>query len=112
MIILTIACPLHWKYFDSFSICVNFIFRFILFFFVAGPELSIFDRGLRDHEMVNIGKDLIIMGDVGAGGPPDKIFKLACSNRVCNWEKLEAKLYEPRSKFTAITIPDDFIDCN
>ena len=40
------------------------------------------------------------------------IFKFSCSNNDCKWDTLPEELKTPRSLFTAIVIPDDFIECN
>ena len=88
-------------------------------FFVSGPTLPIILGG---HEMVSIGYDLIVIG----GGPKTNglsglsglfnfnslIYKLSCSNHVCKWDKLQEELKTNRGYFTAIPLPDEFIDCN
>ena len=68
--------------------------------------------GLFGHEMVSIGYDLIVIGgDRGGGSFSGSIYKLSCSNFVCKWEKLQMELKVPRARFTAIPLPDDFINC-
>ena len=42
----------------------------------------------------------------------EKLYKLSCSNQVCNWETLSKELQMPRHFFTAIALPDDFVECN
>ena len=69
--------------------------------------------GLWGHEMVSIGYDLIVIGGIPIGGGySGSIYKLSCSNNVCKWDKLLTQLKVPRYDFTAIPLPNDFIECN
>ena len=68
-------------------------------------------KALAGHELVSIGYDLIVIGGWD-GSYSGSIYKLSCSNNVCNWDKLQTELKVPRYEFTAILLPDDFIDCN
>ena len=69
--------------------------------------------GLTGHEMLSIGYDLIVMGGTGdrGGYQNNSIYKLSCFNHVCEWEQLLLDLNIPREYFTAIPLPDNFLDC-
>ena len=70
-------------------------------------------KGLAAHEMVSTGYDLIVIGGLDTDDNlSGSIYKLSCSNLVCEWENLVVQLKVPRAFFTAIPLPDDFIDCN
>ena len=69
-----------------------------MFFIVAGPPLP---KGLAAHEMVSTGYDLIVIGGWDSGiNSSGSIYKLSCSNHVCEWETLVAQLKVPRFWFT------------
>ena len=80
-----------------------------LSFFVAGPSLP---KGLVGQEMVSIGYDLIVIGGYDGSSRSGSIYKFFCSNHICKWDKLPEELKTPRSFFTAILLPDNFIDCS
>ena len=65
-------------------------------------------------EMISIGYDLLVLGGTpdGGGSNSGKLYKLSCSNQVCNWETLSKELQIPRYQLTAIALPDDFVECN
>ena len=65
-------------------------------------------------EMISIGYDLLVLGGTNYGGGVNngKLYKLSCSNQVCNWETLSNELQIPRHFHTAIVLPDDFVECN
>ena len=98
-----------------FSILAHIMHNDILFF-VAGPALQ---TGLFAHEMVSIGYDLVVIGGCNdwLDGQPHcqsvsgSFYKLSCSNNLCKWDKLPEELKTPRGWFTAMTLPDDFIEC-
>ena len=66
--------------------------------------------------MISIGYDLIAIGGrsgtYGIDSFSGSIYKLSCSNLVFKWEKLQVELKMPRYVFTAIPLPDDFIECD
>ena len=68
------------------------------------------------HEMVRIGRDLVVLGGVKGGiisgfDFSQSLFKLSCANNICQWETLSQKLLVPKGMFVAIPIPDSFIKC-
>ena len=64
------------------------------------------------HEMVSIGYDLILIGGATNDSFLNSIYKLSCSNHMCKWDKLQEELKTTRVFFTAIPLPEEFIDCN
>ena len=72
-------------------------------------------KRLHGHEMVSIGYDLIVIGGRsgthGVDSFSGSFYQLSCSNFVCEWEKLPVELKVPRYVFTAVSLPDDFIEC-
>ena len=79
-----------------------------LFWFI-GPPLP---KTLMDHEMVQAGLDLIVLGGTDYGFSSDDLYKLSCSRNICKWETLPQKWKVPRYSFVAIPVPDDFITCD
>ena len=70
-------------------------------------------KGLEGHEMVSIGNDVIVIGGRDENYKySDSIYKLSCTINICKLETLQTKLNVARAWFTAIPLPDDFIDCN
>ena len=70
-------------------------------------------KPLAGHEMVSIGYDLVVIGGWrGISGNSGSVYKLSCSNNECKWDNLTTELKVPRFSFTAIPLPDDFIECN
>ena len=69
------------------------------------------EYGLSAHEMVSIDHYLIVIGGSDGIDGSGSIYVLSCSNHVCKWDKLQTELKVPRWSFTAIALPDDFIDC-
>ena len=68
-------------------------------------------KRLANHEMLSLEYDLIVIGGWNELGEMGSIYKLSCSNGVYKWDSLgESKV--PRLSFTAIPLPDDFIQCN
>ena len=65
-------------------------------------------------EMISIGYDLLVLGGTSDGGGVNsgKLYKLSCSNQVCNWETLSKELKISRHHLVAIALPDDFVECN
>ena len=82
---------------------------------MKGPSIPNF-KGLRKHQMVRIGTDLVVIGGWGAAidftGYNDSIFKLSCSYNFCQWERMTPKLKMGRSYFVAVALPDHFVNCN
>ena len=66
--------------------------------------------GLTGHEIVSIGYDLIVIGGFGEAGYQNSIYKLSCFNLVCEWEQSLVDLNIAREYFTAIPLPDNFLD--
>ena len=67
--------------------------------------------GLWMHQMVSIGNDLIIIGGKSGSTITGNMYKLSCSNNDCQMDILPQKLKTPRYDFTAIVVPDDFVEC-
>ena len=64
-------------------------------------------------EMVRVGFDIIVLGGSSNKDVYDpKLFKLSCTNDICQWETLAQKLQTPRRFFVAIPIQDDFVKCD
>ena len=40
-----------------------------------------------------------------------QIYKLTCTNRICNWTTMPNELKIPRKFFVAIPIPDSMVSC-
>ena len=84
-----------------------------IFIFDVGPSLP---KPLMSLEMVSVGFDLIAIGGaesiflINSKVSPD-LFKLSCTNNICQWETLHQKLKLPRCRFVAIPVPDHFINC-
>ena len=81
--------------------------------FGTGPPIP---KSLMLHEIVKIGRDLVVLGGVYGGVVlgfdfSDSLFKLSCTNNKCQWETLPQKLSVPRGMFVSIPIPDNFIKC-
>ena len=100
---------------DQWYIYVACIFLIIgchLSIFCVGPPLP---KTLWGFEVVNIGLDIIVISGVHqfqlSNMSPD-LFRLSCTNNICQWETLPQKLITPRAWFVAIPIPDDFIECD
>ena len=87
----------------------------LICFYCIGPNFPKWRaNALSRHQMVNIGPDLIVIGGHSErlkGGYSNDLFKLSCSNNVCDWEILSQKMHIPRYWFVAISVPDDFITC-
>ena len=63
--------------------------------------------------MVRVGYDIIVIG----GKTENKIysgslFKLTCTEHICDWKNLTQELKTPREYFVAVAVPDDFVQCN
>ena len=67
-------------------------------------------NGLTGHEIVSIGYDLIVIGGFGDRSYQNSIYKLSCFNHECEWEQLQVDLNIAREYFTAIPLPDNFLD--
>ena len=80
------------------------------FHFTSGPHMP---EKLSGHTMISIdeGKALIIGGDNG-NACKDSIYLLTCSNMQCNFSwtfsQLNLTLSRARSKFVAMSLPDDY----
>ena len=79
-----------------------------------GPKLP---KKLALHATIRNGYDLIAIGGFTENPtfPPKfsgSLFKLKCWNHVCRWETLTQELKIPRGSFTAIPVPDSFIECD
>ena len=63
--------------------------------------------------MVRIGPDLLVLAGFTNGATvSDSIYKLTCTNNLCEWETLPQKIPSPSGAFVAIPVPDDFIHCS
>ena len=64
--------------------------------------------------MVRVGFDLVVIGgeNYGIWEYSESIYKLRCSNKICQWEELSQRLNISREYFVALSLPDDFLDCN
>ena len=86
--------------------------------FFEGPTLP---KKLALHATIRNGYDLIAIGGFTENPkissklfPPTfsgSLFKLKCWNHVCRWEMLTQELKVPRGSFSAIPVPDTFIEC-
>ena len=81
-----------------------------------GPPLPTFGipNDLIGHQMVRVGFDLVVIGgeNYGIWEYSESIYKLRCSNKICQWEELSQRLNISREYFVALSLPDDFLDCN
>ena len=88
-----------------------------MLFFVEGPQLPI---KLELHEMIRIGKDLIVIGGYNYEGAwyrtPwqrfNSLLRLSCRNNICKWNNIPKTMYYRRERFVAIPVPDDFVKCD
>ena len=50
-------------------------------------------------------------GNTDYDGMNHQIYKLTCTNRICNWTTMPNELKIPRKFFVAIPIPDSMVSC-
>ena len=88
----------------------NFLFHDLL-----GPSLP---YAIQGHQMLRVGYDLIIIGGARSSNSRNNkenylnksIYRLSCSNKICNWDN---KIWNgARVESVALAIPDDFVECD
>ena len=76
--------------------------------FVGNP----LPKPLKDHAIVSIGGDIIVIGGWDDINDQSNLYKLSCYNEDCQWTTLPQTLKVHRDDMVAVAIPDDFFDCN
>ena len=77
---------------------------------LLGPSLP---KTLKDHAMVPLDKDLVVIGGYsGDGSYPSRLYLLSCHNKGCGWTTMTQTLQVARNRFVAMLIPDELTDCS
>ena len=65
------------------------------------------------HEIVPFDKDVVIIGgDSSNGDYQSSLNRLTCNNQQCEWTTMPQQLKVARSRFVAMLIPDELVDCS
>ena len=107
-----------WTYGIVFMITIFCIFNKNLFFLTyVGPNLPLSStswHGIGHQAIVRVGLDLVVLGGQAFTGNywnSKKMYKLSCRSNTCHWDILPQQLKTGRFKFVAVSVPDDFMQC-
>lgn len=75
---------------------------------ISGPDLPI---QLREFSMVSFNDTVVAIGGKSFGYNSNSLFKLVCSDQICEWKEMSQKLRTGRFGFVAMLIPEEMADC-